>query len=131
MAANYIELDSLELSPDLIWTDRFKYSPVGQSSYRTLAGNLIVFSQALLKGRPVTLEAQANMGWLTEEQVQGLIALASVPGVVYNLTIYGETYQVMFRHHDPPALEMEPIVDGSEPSTWYTGTIKLITVEDT
>lgn len=125
-----ITLDSVELSDDLVWIDRYKQSPVAQSAYRTLGGNLVVFSQALLEGRNITLEAQTNMGWLTEEQVAALLDLAKVPGAVYNLTIYNETYKVVFRHHEAPALEMQPIVDGAEPSGWYTGTIKLTTVED-
>lgn len=125
-----ITLDSVELSDDLVWVDRYKQSPVAQSAYRTLGGNLVVFSQALSEGRNITLEAQTNMGWLTEEQVAALLDLAKVPGAVYNLTIYNETYKVVFRHHEAPALEMQPIVDGAEPSGWYTGTIKLTTVED-
>jgi hypothetical protein len=123
-----VHLGDLDLGDDIVWTDRFKVSTVAQTSYRTLGGNQIFFSQGLIGGRSITLQAFQDTGWLTEDQVLSLSLMASSPGEVYPLVIGDESFDVRFRHEEPPALEMEPLVDGFQPSNYFKGTIKLITV---
>lgn len=124
-----ITLGGITLSSDLVWVDRYKYLPVGQTLKQTLTGTTVVYSSLLSNGRNITLEAQDNMGWLTKQQVLDLTAIASVPGASYTLNYQNEeTFTVFFRQNDPPAIEFQPLVDGQGPSDYFTGVIKLLTI---
>jgi hypothetical protein len=48
-----------------VWADEFAFQPATQSVLRTLDGGLVVFSGQLAQGRPITLEARIDQGWLT------------------------------------------------------------------
>jgi len=123
-----IKIGTLELPPEILWIDRYKWSSVFQGDVTTLGGKLIVQAIARTNGRPVTLSATSNQGWLTLSQVEALTALASVPGQHY-LFEYGTfSATIVFNHSNPPALDLEPLVNGSEPSDFHLGTIKLITL---
>jgi hypothetical protein len=123
-----ITLDGLQLPIDLVWTDKAKYQPVAMNTQYTLGGSVVVFSQALLNGRHITLEAKADMGWIYQDVAEALIAKASVPDAVYSLTIGSESFNVMFRHTEPPAVDLEPLVDGYQPSPYYKGVLKFFTI---
>lgn len=125
-----IVLDGYALSPHMLWTDRHSYNQVEQTSLRTLGGRLKVFSHGLVKGRPITLEAVIDQGWLTLLQVKAVEARASVPGAVYSLVVGDESFNVMFRHTDGLPFEAAPLISRIEEadSDYYTCTLKLITV---
>lgn len=124
-----ILLDALELPQELVWVDRYQYQAVAQSMQYTLGGNLVVRSATLNNGRPITLEAKEDQGWLDKAQVDAVIALASVAGAVYSLDFHGELHSVIFANHEPPAVELRPLVDGFSPSPYYYGFIKLVTTD--
>ena len=127
-----IQLSALSLPSSLVWTDARAWSPVSQSSKRALDGSMVTFHRALKAGRPITLEGGQSWGWMTGEQVAALSILAASPGAIYPLQINGQTYQVAFRHDEPPAFEARPLRPQNPtpgPSTWYVATIKLMTVE--
>lgn len=107
------------------WTDRQAYQPVAGQASRTLGGGLVVYSQALSKGRPITLEARESVCWLSQAEVDAINAMAGQAGATFQLEWDGETHTVMFRHHEPPAAEFTPIWPHHD---LYVGTIKLITV---
>lgn len=124
-----ITLGSVVLSPDMVWSDRYKHLPVGQTVKQTLAGTSVIFTSSISNGRVITLEARDDMGWLTKQQVLDLTTLASSPGSVYTFDYHGEeTHQVVFRQNEPPAVEFQPLVDGQGPSDYFTGIIKLLTI---
>lgn len=125
-----IELGGVTLSPHMLWVDEVEYSDVEQSTLRTLGGDLRIYSQSLTKGRPITLVASDDQGWLTRDQVDSVRALASAAGNIYTLVIGIQTFSVVFRHEEPPAFAAQPLVFRVDaPSTdYYTATIKLMTV---
>jgi hypothetical protein len=59
--------------------------------------------------------------------VQGWAATA---GQVMTLSLRGSTYQVMWRHHEPPAFEATPVTDYSDvvPEDWYRVNLKLMVI---
>ncbi len=127
-----IKLATLSLPPSLVWADRHAWSPVGQSSKRTLDGSLITFHRPLKAGRPITLEGGQSWGWMSGAQVDAVAAMAASPGAIYSLQIAGETYQVAFRHDDAPAFEARPLRPQNpnpDSDTWYVARLKLTTVE--
>jgi hypothetical protein len=125
-----IQLGSVVLSPSMLWVDRDSFSPVAQTMKRTLGGTLVLFSRALSAGRPITLEAQQDTGWITRDMLDGLTTMASTPGGVYTFEYHGFFSSVVFRHDDPPAVEFSPIQPRAVPLSgdYYTGALKLLTV---
>lgn len=125
-----ITLDGITLSGSLQWKDRFSHSPVAQSTKRTLGGGLVVFSKGLVAGRPVTLEATEETGWITKAMLDSLASKAAVPGAVYSLDYHGEVLSVVFRHDEPPALDFLPLVPKAAPDAgdYFIGALKLLSV---
>lgn len=125
-----IKLDTLILPDGLVWEDEFAAPPVAQNLRRTLDGGLVVFYGELRAGLPVTLASEPDAGWLTRAQVEALALLAASPGGVWPLILRDRTFQVMFRHQEPPAFEARPLVNLAtpQPSDFYLATLKLMTV---
>lgn len=124
-----IRLAHLDLPDGLAWVDELAAPVVGQSVRRRLDGGVSVFALAHDGGRPITLEAGADQ-WLTRAQAEGLAALAAMPGAVLTLTVRGTDYSVVFRHHEPPALDLRPLIDYADPAPDdpIVGHIRLLTV---
>lgn len=125
-----ITLNGVALNGSLQWSDRLAHSSVAQEVLTTLGGNPVVYSKALNGNRPVTLVASEDTGWLTKTMVDAVLGMASVPGGVYTLDIHGEVMNVVFAHHEPPAIDFTPLQPRAVPlpDDKYIGTMKFITV---
>ena len=125
-----IILDGMQLPADLLWLDEWTAARVVQTVRRTLDGALVVFYGQVTGGLPITLESQADAGWLTGSQVGGPCPTGGQSGGLYTLTLRGQTWRVMFRHHEAPAFEARPLVPlaNPQPGDFYLATIKLMTV---
>jgi hypothetical protein len=124
-----VTLGGIDLPDDIIWTDEFDFQPVAQSVTRTIAGNHVEFNQALVLGRPITLEASETQGWLTKTQVDALQTLAATPGATYTLDIGAQTFTVAFRH-DEDAFDPQPFLQRIDPDAgdFFSAIIRLRTV---
>ena len=101
---------TLELNPDLRWSDEDNWHPVAQSVERTLTGALDIQVAALQAGRPVTLEPEDNgSAWMPSSSVAQLRNWAAVPGQQLLLTLRNVSRTVLFRHQDG-GLETRPVV---------------------
>ena len=118
-------LGALTLPEQMIWVDQYAYSPVSGQMNRTLAGGLAIFNQGAVEGRPITLEARDGVAWLTQAQVDSLVTMAGQVAATFTLVFDGNSYDVQFSHHSPPAIDFAPLWP-FDPN--YTGLIKLITV---
>ena len=125
-----ITLDTTTLPADLNWVDETEWSPVEQTICHTLTGSLLVEASAKLAGRPISLGGDAEASWISRATVLELMAMAAVPGKTMTLDYHGRIFVVAFRHHDPPALEAEPIVPLIPPADedWYSLKLKLMAV---
>lgn len=125
-----IVLGGVTLSGSLIWEDKDSYNGVAQNVRRTLGGGLVVYHQPLSKGRPITLTATEETGWITRAMLDSLQVMAESAGAVYTLNLHGFVTDVMFRHHEPPALSFTPLQHRATQLSgdFYTGQIKLFTV---
>lgn len=125
-----IALDGITLDDSMIWAERHTTQNVAQSLRRTLAGSAVVYVGALGAGVPITLQASSNQGWLRKSQADAVLARAAVPGGVYTLEYGSETFSVMFRHHEPPAVNLTPLLarQAHDAEDYFTGEIKLVTV---
>ena len=119
------KLGTLILPDEAQWADQNEWSPVDQATVQTLGGKIIVFSQTLLNGRPITIEIQDGITWLDQESVDAVQAMALQAGATFSLIWDDETFTVMFRHHDPPAVSFKTIWPNYD---LFIGSIKLIQV---
>lgn len=127
---NTLILGGVALNPQMVWVDRKQSQNVAQSVLRTLGGAPVIFSQQLVKGENITLVAREDRGWVRGSVYRQLAELAAVAGAILELQINAQVLQVMFRHHEAPALDFEPVIPrlNEQDKDIYTGTIKLITV---
>lgn len=124
---------SVQLDPERgwRWIDEFAWAPVQQSLSRSLTGVPIVQSSVRVGGRSITLASgPAEKTLLTGMEVERLAAWASLPGKVLTLLLRGTTRQVVFRHADAPALDVEPVIDYDDhaPEDLFLATIKLLEI---
>ena len=122
-----VTVDELPLPTSLIWTDRDNWQPVAQTARPTLDGGLAVFHQPLVAGRPITLISTESSGWVDRQTLDALQALASIPGSLHTLTMGTQTFTVLWRHDDPPAIQAEPLVARINPGAgdWFRVTLKF------
>lgn len=108
---NLTTLQDLTLSHDLLWIDEHAWSPVVSNSEYSLTGALLIENATRQAGRPISLQApDAEMAWHPRSTVDLLRTWASVPGQQFLLTLDdARSFNVVFRHHEPPALEAKPV----------------------
>lgn len=124
---------TLQLHPDLFWSDESNWHPVEQSVQRGITGALIVQAAERLdgKGRPITLAPiDEQSAWTTRAALDQLRNWAAVPAQELTLTLRGVTYTVMFRHQDGAAIEASPVVHFNtvDSTDFYLVTIRLMVV---
>ena len=122
--------NTIELHPDLFWSDEDNWHPVAQAVQRTITGAIDIQVSALNKGRPITLEPEDdNTAWMTSTVVQQLRNLAAVPGQQMVLTLRGVSHTVIFRHQDG-GFEAKPVVHYRDrvPGDWYLCVIRLMEI---
>ena len=125
-----IFLGGVALSSAMIIQDRDSSYAVAQSVKRTLGGQLKVFFAQLSRGKPITIIATEDSGWINKATVDQLYDMANSAGAVYELLVNGVSRSVVFRHHEAPAFEASPLVyrNNQQAEDYYTCTIKLLTV---
>ena len=105
-------LNGIELSDDLVWTDRWSWTPYAETAGQALDGALIVeTSPAAQAGRPITLEGGDNRAWVDEATLDALHALLGEASMTLELWD-GSTYTVGWRHADRPIEATELIGSG-------------------
>lgn len=124
---------TLALADDLRWLDEAEWSPVEQSVERSITGALIVQAaeRTASTGRPITLgPPDDTAAWMPRSTLDQLLTWAATPGQVLLLNLRGAAYSVMFRLHEPPAIQADPVVWYSDEtdSDWYRITLSLMKV---
>ena len=120
---------TLTLHPDLLWVDENDWLPISQTAQRTLTGALIISANAMIAGRPITLQPEnESSAWMPRTTLTQLRNWAAVVGQVLTLTLNTLTYPVIFRHQDGVAVEATPLVHYSDEldSDWYLITVRLM-----
>lgn len=106
----------------------YKWLPIGQTIRTALAGNLVI-SENTRSGKPLTLIAQEDRGWITKATLLELVTLASQINTVHVLTLENdsnviETRNVRFKRDGTP-LDLSPLDSGH---VYFVGSINLIQV---
>jgi len=121
---------TVDLPPDLVWTDE-AWSPVVGNAERSLTGAQIIQLGVAISARPITLAPPAGQrgGWMPRAHLSALQSWRDTPGLTMTLTLRGQTWTVRWRHQDAPPLEWEPLRHRVTPADtdWVLPTIKLET----
>lgn len=122
---------TINLNPDLYWSDENDYHPVEQTAERTITGAMVVSAAARIAGRPITLQPEDDRSGATDlTTLTQLRNWAAVPGQVMELTLRGVSRSVIFRHHDGAAVEARPWIHYSDVQTGdrYFATIRFMEI---
>jgi hypothetical protein len=111
----------------LEWADEFTYSPVKQTLSTAIDGSLIVEVGLALAGRPITLSAASDVGWVPRSLLVSLLGKQNQPGLQMTLTHNGVAHNVIFAQ---PGIDAKSITGRGDPTpeTWYSVTLKFIKV---
>jgi len=125
-----IILAGITLNPNMVWVERYAYSQVIQEVQVTLDGSPVVYTRTWQAGMPSTLVALEDQGWLTKAMADAVQTSAQSPGAIYTLELGAETFSVIFRHHEAPAVSLRPLLLRAVPlaEDYFAGEIKLMTV---
>lgn len=125
-----LTLGGVVLNPSMVIEDRYRSSGVAQSVRRTVGGALKVFVSSLQKGAEITLRGTEDAGWIDKATSDLLLEMAEQPGGIYQLSVAGVVYTVVFRHQDAPAYQATPLIPrtGQQDSDKFICTIKLLTI---
>lgn len=128
-----VDATTLALSDDLRWLDEAEWSPVEQAVDRSITGALIVQTaqRTASTGRPITLGPPDDAAaWMPRATLDQLLTWAAIPGQTLALSLRGALHAVMFRLHEPPAIQADPVVWFSDEGStdWYRITLKLMKV---
>ena len=122
-------LNGIELPRGMLWVDEFNWSVVQKTVERGITGAQIIDAAARIEGRPITLQAVEDQGWIRRATLLAVRALADAPGVQYPLQLAdGREFTVQFAPDDPIAatpVSRPELPEGTHP---YVATLRLITV---
>lgn len=123
-----ISLDDVELPNGLQWENEFGWSQIEQSSEYSLDGALHIQQGVKQAGREIKLHGGGGGAWITREKLLELYALANVADKVMTLTLWGRTFNVMFKQ--PDSIEAEEIMRVADPDNerFYSITVNLFEV---
>ena len=113
----------------MLWVDEFDWSAVQKSVERSITGAQVIDAAAKLAGRPITLEATENHGWIRRATLLAVQALADDPAGQYLLKLAdGREFTVQFAPDAP--ITARPIRRPELPASThpYVATLRLLTV---
>lgn len=76
-------LAGIELPRGMLWVDEFNWSAVQKTVERGITGVQIIDAAARIEGRPITLQAVEDQGWIRRATLRAVQALVDVPDGQY------------------------------------------------
>ena len=129
-------IETIELDPDLQWRDEFDWTPVQQSSERSLTGALIIYAGVKSKGRPITLtNPDDNAAWMLRSIIDQLVSWEALPSAIFTLNFHGREFNVAFNREGGNPIAASPITFVRDPNEaedtfgcWYLCTFRFFEV---
>ena len=125
-----MQLDTMTLPDNLLWVNEFDWTPVAQSTDRSLTGSLIVSESLMTYGRSIVLGDGEN-SWLTLSDLNTLFALSEIPKKKMLLVLPDDRqFTVIFDRQDGSPIEAQQVLPLTIPddSDFYAVVIRLLTV---
>lgn len=124
------KLGDVDLNVNMIWADEFDWQPVEASLEYSITGNPIIDAGEKQAGRPITLQAADDSGWISRAAVRAVQAMSETAGATFPLLLAdGRLFNVMFRPGEVP-ISAKPVGRPALPGeSWcYVTQINLIEV---
>lgn len=130
MPATHHTLGAISIPRGMLWIDELSWQPVERAVATSITGAVLMDVAARLAGRPITLEAADDQGFITRATLQALQAL-SLSSMDTPLTFThadGRSFSVQFAAGEP--ITARPLSRPElPPETYpYIATLRLITV---
>lgn len=129
MSSAYHTLGAVQLPRGMVWIDEHDWVPVERSVEYSVSGALLIDGGVRQAGRPITLEAVDDAGWISLLRLKALRTLASTLDTVHTLTLAdSRTFSVQFAPGEP--ITARPVGRPELPSNShpYVATLRLIEV---
>lgn len=122
-------LGSVALPRGLVWEERSQYTGVIQEVRQTLGGRSHVYSRENTGPANIMLSSLDDQGWATIATIRLLEAMTRDAGGSYTLQLGAQSFDVSFRHSEPPVLTHKLLIPRSTPldDDLCTLTLKLVT----
>ncbi len=102
MSTLHHTLDATLLPRGMVWIDEFEWTPVKKTVADSLTGAQLIDVGVRQGGRPITLQADRDAGWISRANLLLLQAQAALPGQVFTLSLAtGQVFQVQFAPENP------------------------------
>lgn len=121
---------TLDLPPDLLWSDEFSWNAVVQRKQYSITGALVVESHAKQSGRPITLES-GDGAWMRRSTLEALKAWEATAGARFSLVLRGEASRLVAFDRETSAIEATQIntdYDSTSADDLFTVTLRFIEV---
>lgn len=129
-APKFHALGALQIPRGMVWSDEFGWNPVEKSLEYSLTGAALIDAGVRLAGQPITLQGEADAGWIKRGGLVALQALnAGDPVGEHTLVLAdGRSFTVQFA--PGLAVEGKPLARPELPAEDYPyiATVRLITV---
>lgn len=129
-APKFHALGALQIPRGMVWSDEFGWNPVEKSLEYSLTGAALIDAGVRLAGQPITLQGEADAGWIKRGGLVALQALNAADPVGEHVLVLadGRTFTVQFA--PGLAVEGKPLARPELPAEDYPyiATVRLITV---
>lgn len=129
MARHTHTLGAISLPSGMVWEDEFGWDKVQRSASYSVTGALILDVGTKLAGRPITLTAEADAGWIRRGTLRALYELVEGdPAARHTLTLAdGRSFTVTFAPDGAPIVATPIGRPELPPDEWpYYITLRLI-----
>lgn len=129
MSALVHTLGAVSLPRSMVWSDEHDWLPFEKTTEYSTTGALLIDAGTRLAGRPITLQAENDAGWIRRDVLAALRTLAADPLGVHTLTLAdGRVFDVQFAAGD--AIVAHPVGRPELPADEhpYVATVQLIQI---
>ncbi|MBB6578472.1 hypothetical protein HNP33_002554 [Comamonas odontotermitis] len=130
MSNEHHSLGGIVVPRGMIWIDEHDWLPVQKSKEYSVEGALLLDVSVKQAGRPITLQADDDAGWISLGVLNQICVLASDPVATHRLILAdGREFDVQFDASDDAITARRIGRPALPPFDWdYVATFKLITV---
>jgi hypothetical protein len=129
-APKFHVLGALQIPRGMVWSDEFGWNPVEKSLEYSLTGAALIDAGVRLAGQPITLQGEADAGWIKRGGLVALQALNAADPVGEHVLVLADGRSFTVQFAPGLAVEGKPLARPELPAEDYPyiATVRLITV---
>lgn len=129
-APKFHALGALQIPRGMVWSDEFGWNPVEKSLEYSVTGAALIDAGVRLAGRPISLQGEADAGWIARGGLVALQALNAADPVGEHALVLADGRSFTVQFAPGLAVEGKPLARPELPvdDYPYVATVRLITV---